>query len=101
MAEQNTGRTEEPSNNNNSNDNGNTNLTRILEKAQEKQHDNLTTKLTETLSSSLKKLVTSLFKITKGSGKRMQEDHVGQVLSKRPELMLSARKRKNQLVQNM
>ena len=84
MAEQNTGRTEEPNDgNNNPQDNGNDNLVRMLEKAQEKQLDNLTTKLTETLSSSLSNMVATIFKITKGSGKRMQEDQIGQGSSKK------------------
>ena len=55
----------------------------MLEKAQEKQLDKLTTKLTETLSSSLSKMVATLFEITKGSGKRMQEDQVGPGSSKK------------------
>ena len=77
MAEQNTGRTEEPNDgNNNPQDNANHKLVRILEKAQEKLLDNLTTKLTETLSSSLSNMVATIFKITKGSGKRMQKDQV-------------------------
>ena len=50
----------------------------MLEKAQEKQPDNLTTKLTETLNSSLTKMIASIFEITKGSGKRTQKDKVGQ-----------------------
>ena len=84
MAEQNTGRTEEPNDsNNNPQGNANDNLVRMLEKAQEKQLDNLTTKLTETLSSSLSNMVAIILKITKGSGKRMQEDHVGQGSSKK------------------
>ena len=84
MAEQNTGRTEKPNDgNNNPQDNGNDNLVRMLEKAQEKQLDNLTTKLTETLSSSLSNMVATIFKITKGSGERMQQDQVGQGSSKK------------------
>ena len=83
MAEQNTGRTEEPSDGNNSQDNANYNLVRMLEKAQEKQLDNITTKLTKTLSSSLSKIVVPIFEITKGSGKRMQGDQVGQGPSKK------------------
>ena len=84
MAEQNTGRTEEPNDgNNNPQDNGNDNLVRMLEKVQEKQLDNLTTKLTETLSSSLSNMVATIFKITKGSGERMQQDQVGQGSSKK------------------
>ena len=84
MAEQNTGRTEEPNDsNNNPQGNANDNLVRMLEKAQEKQLDNLTTKLTETLSSSLSNMVATILKITKGSGKRMQEDQVGQGSSKK------------------
>ena len=50
----------------------------MMEKAQEKQPDNLTTKLTETLNSSLTKMIASIFEITKGSGKRTQKDKVGQ-----------------------
>lgn len=46
MAEQNTGKTEEPRNGNNSEDNKNAKLVRMLEKPQEMQLDNLTTKLT-------------------------------------------------------
>ena len=83
MAEQNTARTEEPSDGNNSQDNANDNLVKMLEKAQEKQLDNLTTKLTETLSSSLSKMVVTIFEITKGSGKRMQGNQVGQGSSKK------------------
>ena len=78
MTEQNIRRTEEPSDGNNPQDNANGNLVRMLEKAQEKQLDNLTTKLTETLSSSLSNMVATTFKITKESGKRMQEHQVGQ-----------------------
>ena len=48
MAEKNTGRTEEPSDGNNSQDNTTDILVRMLENAQEKQLDNLSTKLTET-----------------------------------------------------
>ena len=55
----------------------------MLEKAQETQLDNLTTKLTETLSSSLSNMVATIFKITKRSGKRMQEYQVGQGSSKK------------------
>ena len=44
MAEQNTRRTEEPSDGNNSQNNANDNLVRMLEKTQGKQLDNLTTK---------------------------------------------------------
>ena len=51
MAEQNEGRTGELSEGNNPRDNTNDNLVRMLEKAHEKWLDNLTTKLTETLSS--------------------------------------------------
>ena len=80
MTEQNIGRTEEPSDGNNPQDNANGNLVRMLEKAQEKQLDNLTTKLTETLSSSLSNMVAT---ITKGSGKRMQENQLGQGSSKK------------------
>ena len=65
MAEQNTEQPEKPSNGNNSEDSGNANLVRMLEKAQEKQLGSLTTKLIETLSSSLTKMVTSIFEITK------------------------------------
>ena len=84
MAEQNTGRTEEPNDgNNNPQDNANDKLVRMLEKAQEKQLDNLTTKLTETLSRSLSNMVATIFKITKGSGKRMQKNQVGQSSSKK------------------
>ena len=83
MAEQNTGRTEEPSDGNNPQDNVNDNLVRMLGKAQEKQLDNITTKLTETLSNSLSKMVATIFEITKGSGKKMQEDQVGQGSSKK------------------
>ena len=43
MAEQNRGRTEESSDGNNPQENANDNLVRMLEKAQEKQLDNLTT----------------------------------------------------------
>ena len=71
MAEKNTGRTEEPSDGNDSQDNVNDNLVRMLEKAQEKQLDNLTTKLVKTLTSSLSKMVATIFTIAKGSGKRM------------------------------
>ena len=39
----------------------NANLVRMLEKAQEKQPNNLTTKLTETMSSSLTKIVDMSF----------------------------------------
>ena len=78
MAEKNTGRTEEPNDGKNLQNNENDNLVRMLEKAQEKQFDNLTTKLIETLSSSLSNMVATIFKITKGSGKRMQVDQVGQ-----------------------
>ena len=56
-------------------------MVRILEKAKEKQLDNLTTKLTEKLGSSLSNMAATIFKITKG--KRMQEDHVGQGSSKK------------------
>ena len=55
MAEQNIERTEKPSDGNNSQDNSNADLVRMLEKAQEKQLNNLTTKLTKTLSSSISK----------------------------------------------
>ena len=83
MAEQNKERTEEPNDgNNNPQDNANDNLVRMLEKAQEKHLDNLTTRLTETLSSPLSNMVATIFKITKVSGKTMQEDQVGQGLSK-------------------
>ena len=47
MAEQNTGKTEEQRNGNNSEDNKNGNLVRILEKPQQTQLDNLTKKLTK------------------------------------------------------
>ena len=67
MAEQSVGRTEEPSDGNNPQDNANNKLVRMLEKAHEKQLDNLTTNLTETLSSSLSNMVATIFKITKGS----------------------------------
>ena len=84
MAEQNTARTEEPSDGNNSQDNANDNLVKMLEKEkQEKQLDNLTTKLTKTLSSSLSKMVATIFEITRGSGKRMQGSQVGQGSSKK------------------
>ena len=99
MAEQSVGRTKEPSDGNNPQDNANNKLVRMLEKAHEKQLDNLTTNLTETLSSTLSNMVATIFKITKGSDKRMQEDQVGQDSSKRPELMLSAKKRMKQHVQ--
>lgn len=65
MAEQNTRQTEEPSKGNNSGDNRDAKLVRMLEKAQEQQLDNLTTNLTDTLSSSLRKMVASIFEITK------------------------------------
>lgn len=65
MAEQNTRQTEEPGNGNNSGDNRDAKLVRMLEKAQEQQLDNLTTNLTDTLSSSLRKMVASIFEITK------------------------------------
>ena len=55
MAEQNIERTEKPSDGNYSKDNSNAELVRMLEKAQEKQLNNLTTKLTKTLSSSISK----------------------------------------------
>ena len=55
MAEQNIERTEKPSDGNYSQDNSNADLVRMLEKAQEKQLNNLTTKLTKTLSSSISK----------------------------------------------
>ena len=54
----------------------------MFEKAQEKQLHYLTTKLTQTLSSSFTKMVASIFEITKGSGKR-EEDQVGQGSSKK------------------
>ena len=51
------------------------------------------TKLTETLSNSVKYMWWQhSSKITKGSGKRMQEDQVDKVHPKRPELMLSTKK---------
>ena len=71
MAEHNRRRTENPSNGRNSEGNGNTNLARMLDKAQEKQRNNLTTKLTKTLSNSLTKMVASILEIPKGSGKTM------------------------------
>ena len=55
MAEQNIERTEKPSDGSYSQDNSNADLVRMLEKAQEKQLNNLTTKLTKTLSSSISK----------------------------------------------
>ena len=57
----------------------------MFEKTQEKQLDNLNTKLTETLRKTLvalSKVVATIFEITKGSDKRMQEDQVGQGSSK-------------------
>ena len=83
MVEHNRRRTENPSNGRNSADNGNANLARMLDKAQEKQHNNLTTKLTKTLSNSLTKMVASILEITKGSGKTMQENQVAQGSSKK------------------
>ena len=83
MAEHNRRRTENPSNGRNSEDNGNTNLARMLDKAQEKQRNNLTIKLTKTLSNSLTKMVASILEITKGSGKTMQENQVAQGSSKK------------------
>ena len=83
MVEHNRRRTENPSNGRNSEDNGNANLARMLDKAQEKQHNNLTTKLTKTLSNSLTKMVASILEITKGSGKTMQENQVAQGSSKK------------------
>ena len=77
MAEQNTGRTGEPIDGNNPKDKAKDDLVRMLEKVQEKLFDNLTTELTETLTSWLSKMVATIFEITKGSGKRMQEDQVG------------------------
>lgn len=44
----------------------NASLVRMLDKAQEKQLNNLTLKLTETLSTSLTKVVASIFEIKKG-----------------------------------
>ena len=78
MDEQNTGRRQERSCDNNPKDHPNANLVRMLKKAQEKQLKNLITKLTKTMSSSLTKMVASIFEITKGTGKRMQEDQAGQ-----------------------
>ena len=89
MTEQNIRRTEEPSDGNNPQDNANGNLVRMLEKAQEKQLDNLTTKLTETLSSSLSNMVAT---ITRGSGKRMQEDQLGQGSSKKARTQVKRQK---------
>ena len=66
MDEKNTGRTEEPSNGNNSKHKTNASLVRMLDKAQEKQLNNLTSKSTETLSTSLTKVVASIFEIKKG-----------------------------------
>ena len=83
MAEQKTGRTEEPGDGNNSHDNANYNLVRMLEKAHGKQLGNFITKLTETPISSLTKMVAAIFEITKGSCKRIQEDQVSQGLSKK------------------
>ena len=83
MAEQKTERTEESGDGNNSHDNANYNLVRMLEKAHGKQLGNFTTKLTETLISSLTKMVAAIFEITKGSCKRIQEDQVSQGLSKK------------------
>ena len=83
MVEHNRRRTENPSNGRNSEDNGNTNLARMLDKAQEKQRNHLTTKLTKTLSNSLTKMVASILEITKGSGKTMQENQVAQGSSKK------------------
>ena len=51
MAEQNTGKTEEPIDGYNPKDKVKDDLVRMLEKVQEKQLDNLTTELTETLTS--------------------------------------------------
>ena len=67
MAEQKPGRTEEPGDGDNSQDNVNDNLVRMLEKTQGKQFGNFTTKVTETLISSLTKMVAAIFEITKGS----------------------------------
>ena len=92
MVEKNTGRTEEPSDGNSLQDNANDNLVRISEKAQEKQLDNLTTKLTETLSSSLSKMVATIFEITKESGKGMQEDQVGPGSSKKARTYVKCQK---------
>ena len=58
----------------------------------EKQLDNLTTKLTETLSSSLSNMVATIFKITKGSGKSMQADQVGQGSSKKDRIYVKRQK---------
>ena len=85
MDEQNTGRRQERSCDNNPEDHPNANLVRMLKKAQEKQLKNLITKLTKTMSSSLTKMVASIFEITKGTGKRMQEDQAGQGSSKKAE----------------
>ena len=64
----------------------------MLEKAQKKQLNMLTTKLMQTLSSLFTKMVASYFEITKGSCKRAQAVQVGQGSSKKTKTYVKCQK---------